>query len=200
MRKRNQMKKGIAALLSGVLAFGMTAGVIPGFEDSMQSVRAATGIAPSVTAYATKQQMMDGTFATRNDTGTAANIGVLAFGKNRAKKTQEWYILGRDKNVDGDNTVIFTVKDGIIPLTIKNDAQKYSTVTTNDREYVASYGTYTTAKVPKTVPCSHYGASTLRTELNKIAGDKACFSTAQQNLLNTTKITTTYTLDRVDYT
>lgn len=84
MRKRNQMKKGIAALLSGVLAFGMTAGVIPGFEDSMQSVRAATGIAPSVTAYATKQQMMDGTFATRNDTGTAANVGVLAFGKNRA--------------------------------------------------------------------------------------------------------------------
>lgn len=63
MRKQNQMKKGIAALLSGVLAFGMTVGVIPGFEDSMQSVRVATS-EPSVTAYATKQQMMDGTFAT----------------------------------------------------------------------------------------------------------------------------------------
>ena len=200
MRKRNQMKKGIAALLSGVLAFGMTAGVIPGFEDSMQSVRAANGIAPSVTAYATKQQMMDGTFATRNDTGTAANVGVLAFGKNRAKKTQKWYILGKDKYVDGDNTVIFTVQDGIIPLTIKNNAQKYSTVTTNDREYVAGYGTYTTAKPPTTVPCNHYGASTLRKELNKIAGDTDCFSTAQQKLLNTTKITTTYRLDRVDYT
>ena len=200
MRKQNQMKKGIAALLSGVLAFGMTAGVIPGFEDSMQSVRAATGIAPSVTAYATKQQMMDGTFATRNDTGTAANVGVLAFGKNRAKKTQKWYILGKDKYVDGDNTVIFTVQDGIIPLTIKNNAQKYSTVTTNDREYVAGYGTYTTAKPPTTVPCNHYGASTLRKELNKIAGDTDCFSTAQQKLLNTTKITTTYRLDRVDYT
>ena len=73
-------------------------------------------------------------------------------------------------------------------------------MTTNDREYVAGYGTYTTAKVPTTVPCNHYGASTLRKELNKIAGDKACFSTAQQKLLNTTKITTTYTLDRVDYT
>lgn len=199
MRKRNQMKKGIAALLSGVLAFGMTTGVIPGFEDSMQSVQAATS-EPSVTAYATKQQMMDGTFAPSNSSGTAANVGVLAFGKNRAKKTQEWYILGKDKYVDGENTVIFTVKDGIIPLTIKNDAQKYSTVTTNDREYVAGYGTYTTAKVPTTVPCNHYGASTLRKELNKIAGDKACFSTAQQKLLNTTKITTTYTLDRVDYT
>ena len=199
MRKRNQMKKGIAALLSGVLAFGMTTGVIPGFEDSMQSVQAATS-EPSVTAYATKQQMMDGTFAPSNSSGTAANVGVLAFGKNSTQKTQEWYILGKDKYVDGENTVIFTVQDGIIPLTIKNDAQKYSTVTTNDREYVAGYGTYTTAKVPTTVPCNHYGASTLRKELNKIAGDKACFSTAQQKLLNTTKITTTYTLDRVDYT
>lgn len=58
MRKRNQMKKGIAALLSSVLAFGMTAGVIPEFGDSMRSVRAATG-KPSVTAYATKQTSLD---------------------------------------------------------------------------------------------------------------------------------------------
>ena len=199
MRKRNQMKKGIAALLSGVLAFGMTAGVIPEFGDSMRSVRAATG-KPSVTAYATKQQMMDGTFATRNDTGTAANVGVLAFGKNRAQKTQKWYILGKDRYVDGDNTVIFTVQDGIIPLTITNNAQKYSTVTTNDREYKAKYGTYTTAKAPTTVPCNHYGASTLRAELNKIASDTACFSKAQQKLLNTTTIKTTYRLSKVDYT
>ena len=198
MRKRNQMKKGIAALLSGVLAFGMTAGVIPEFGDSMRSVRAATG-KPSVTAYATKQQMIDGTFATRNDTGTAANVGVLAFGKNRAQKTQKWYILGKDRYVDGDNTVIFTVQDGIIPLTIQNNAQKYST-TTNDRAYKDSYGTYPTGKEPTTVPCNHYGASTLRAELNKIASDTACFSTAQQKLLNTTTIKTTYRLDRMDYT
>ena len=133
--------------------------------------------------------MMDGTSAS----------SVLAFGKNRAKETQKWYILGKDKYVEGENTVIFTVKDGIIPLTKKNDAQKYSTVTTNNREYVSSYGTYTT-KVPKTVNCNHYGASTLRKELNEIAGDKDCFSTAQQKLLNTTTIKTTYTLDRVKYT
>ena len=115
-------------MLSGVLAFGMTAGVIPGFEDSMQSVRAATS-EPSVTAYATKQQMMDGTSA-------SSVRGIL--GKNRAKETQKRDILGKDKYVEGENTVIFTVKDGIIPLTKKNDAQKYSTVTTNNREYVSS--------------------------------------------------------------
>lgn len=198
MRKRNQMKKGIAALLSGVLAFGMTAGVIPGFGDSMQSVWAANGIAPSVTAYATKEQMMDGTFATDWRSGTAANVGVLAFGKNSTQKTQKWYILGKDKYVDGDNTVIFTVQDGIIPLTRPNDAQKYST-TTNDRAYKDIYGTYPTGKEPTTVPCNHYGASTLRAELNKIASDTACFSTAQQNLLNTTTITTKYTLSKVEY-
>lgn len=198
MRKRNQMKKGIAALLSGVLAFGMTAGVIPGFEGSKQSVQAATGIEPSVTAYATKEQMMDGTFATDWRSGTAANVGVLAFGKNSTQKTQKWYILGKDKYVDGDNTVIFTVQDGIIPLTRPNDAQKYST-TTNDRAYKDIYGTYPTGKEPTTVPCNHYGASTLRAELNKIASDTACFSTAQQNLLNTTTITTKYTLSKVEY-
>ena len=198
MRKRNQMKKGIAALLSGVLAFGMTAGVIPGFEDSMQSVQAAIGIEPSVTAYETKEQMMDGTFATDWRSGTAANVGVLAFGKNSTQKTQKWYILGKDKYVDGDNTVIFTVQDGIIPLTRPNDALKYST-TTNDRAYKDIYGTYPTGKEPTTVPCNHYGASTLRAELNKIASDTACFSTAQQNLLNTTTITTKYTLSKVEY-
>ena len=199
MRKQNKMKRGMAALLSGILAFGMSAGIVPGFQGGMQSVQAATGSEPSVTAYATKAQLMDGTFAPSNSSGTAANVGVLAFGKNRAKKTQEWYILGKDKYVDGENTVIFTVQDGIIPLTIQNNAQKYSTVTTNDRAYTASYGTYTTANAPTTVNCSHYGASTLRTELNKIAGDTACFSTAQQKLLNTTTITTTYTLSKVDY-
>lgn len=132
---------------------------------------------------------------------TAANVGVLAFGKNRAKKTQKWYILGPDKSIKGDNTVIFTVQDGIIPLTRPiNDACKYST-TINDRAYKDRYGTYPTGKEPTTVPCNHYGASTLRAELNKIASDTACFSTAQQNLLNTTTITTTtYRLDRVDYT
>lgn len=132
------------------------------------------------------------------ESGTAANVGVLAFGKNSTQKTQKWYILGKDKYVDGDNTVIFTVQDGIIPLTRPNDAQKYST-TTNDRAYKDIYGTYPTGKEPTTVPCNHYGASTLRAELNKIASDTACFSTAQQNLLNTTTITTKYTLSKVEY-
>ena len=59
MRKQNKMKRGMAALLSGVLAFGMSAGIVPGFQGGMQSVQAAAGSEPSVTAYATKTKLMD---------------------------------------------------------------------------------------------------------------------------------------------
>lgn len=39
--------------------------------------------------------------------GNATNIGKLSFGKNSAGNSQEWYILGKDDGVTGDNTVIF---------------------------------------------------------------------------------------------
>lgn len=67
---------------------------------------------PDVTVYATKEQLMDGTFAPDSD-GVAKNIGKIVFGKNADNKPQEWYILGKDDgkiNDKGeviDNTVIF---------------------------------------------------------------------------------------------
>lgn len=39
--------------------------------------------------------------------GNATTIGKLVFGKNQSGDTQEWYILGRDTGVAGDNTIIF---------------------------------------------------------------------------------------------
>lgn len=62
---------------------------------------------PSVSAYATKAQLMDGTFAPDAD-GTANNIGKLMFGKKPdGIMPQQWYILGKDSGVSGDNTIIF---------------------------------------------------------------------------------------------
>ena len=55
----------------------------------------AASSTPSVTAYATKEQLMDDTFAP-NSSGTAANIGKLVFGKNSSGEAQEWYILGKE--------------------------------------------------------------------------------------------------------
>lgn len=184
MRKRNQMKKGIAALLSGVLAFGMTAGVIPGFEDSMQSVRAANGIAPSVTAYATKTQLKDyQTFGTDTNGKPNNNIGVLAFGKNQDGKPQEWYILGNDNRIASDNASIFAVTPVI-------DRQTFTNTTAENRTLQDSWGEYDSSKKQETVSRNHYGASDIRAKLQSIAKDKNRFSVAEQNLMNATTIET----------
>ena len=42
-----------------------------------------------------------------NTDGTATTIGKLVFGKNISNEAQEWYILGKDKGVSGENTIIF---------------------------------------------------------------------------------------------
>lgn len=184
MRKRNQMKKGIAALLSGVLAFGMTAGVIPGFEDSMQSVRVANGIAPSVTAYATKTQLKDyQTFGTDTNGKPNNNIGVLAFGKNQDGKPQEWYILGNDNRIASDNASIFAVTPVI-------DRQTFTNTTEENRTLQDSWGEYDSSKKQETVSRNHYGASDIRAKLQSIAKDKNRFSVAEQNLMNATTIET----------
>lgn len=184
MRKRNQMKKGIAALLSGVLAFGMTAGVIPGFEDSMQSVWAANGIAPSVTAYATKKQLKDyQTFGTDTNGKPNNNIGVLAFGKNQDGKPQEWYILGNDNRIASDNASIFAVTPVI-------DRQTFTNTTEENRTLQDSWGEYDSSKKQETVSRNHYGASDIRAKLQSIAKDKNRFSVAEQNLMNATTIET----------
>lgn len=65
-----------------------------------------TSAAPSVSAYATKAQLMDSTFSPDSN-GTVTNIGKLVFGKNSSGTSQEWYILGNDRAVSGDNTIIF---------------------------------------------------------------------------------------------
>jgi hypothetical protein len=178
------MKKGIAALLSGVLAFGMTAGVIPGFEDSMQSVRAANGIAPSVTAYATKTQLKDyQTFGTDTNGKPNNNIGVLAFGKNQDGKPQEWYILGNDNRIASDNASIFAVTPVI-------DRQTFTNTTEENRTLQDSWGEYDSSKKQETVSRNHYGASDIRAKLQSIAKDKNRFSVAEQNLMNATTIET----------
>ena len=92
------MKKRIISIM---LAICMVITLVP-------QVAFAASSTPSVTAYATKKQLMDNTFAP-NSSGTAAKIGKLVFGKNSSGQPQEWYILGKDTGVSGDNTGIFAV-------------------------------------------------------------------------------------------
>ena len=101
---KKKFKKGTAMLLAGT----MMAGLVTVMPQSAIRVKAA-GTAPGVSAYATKEQLMDGTFAP-DSSGNATNIGKLVFGKKSDGTTpQEWYILGADSGVTGgtDNTIIF---------------------------------------------------------------------------------------------
>ena len=82
-RLNHKFRKGLALLL--ILA--MAAGLVPAMPDGAHEVQAASGSGtePSVSAYATKTQLMDGTFAPNAD-GTAVNYGKLVFGKNKRRK------------------------------------------------------------------------------------------------------------------
>ena len=105
MKLKHNFKKGMAF----VLTFAMIAGLVPAMSGGANTVQAATGSGtePSVTAYATKDQLM--TAFTPDANGTATTKGKLVFGKNSYGNPQEWYILGADSGVSGgkDNTIIF---------------------------------------------------------------------------------------------
>ena len=87
MKKRRRLRKGLAMLLS----LAMVAGLVPAMSGGANKVQAATGTEtePSVSAYATKEQLMDGTFAPNAD-GTAEHYGKIVFGKKSDGTAQEW--------------------------------------------------------------------------------------------------------------
>ena len=88
MKKQKWIRKGMAFVLS----LAMVAELVPAMSGEINTVHAAsgTGTEPSVSAYATKEQLMNDTFAPNTD-GTANNIGKLVFGKKSDGTTaQEW--------------------------------------------------------------------------------------------------------------
>ncbi|MGN0573257.1 MAG: hypothetical protein ACI4IX_04895, partial [Acutalibacteraceae bacterium] len=92
------MKKRIISIM---LAICMVLSLVP-------ITAVAAGGAPSLSSFATKDQLMT-EYMTDSD-GKATNIGKLIFGKNNENEPQEWYILGEDTGVSGDNVAVFTSK------------------------------------------------------------------------------------------
>ena len=147
---------------------------------------------PNVLVFATKEQLMDGTFAP-NEKGVPENIGKIVFGINAANITQEWYILGKDTGVSGDNTIIFAAS----PIAI---FQKFNSDTsTKTYNYEAGTG-YGDSAGSTTVYANHYGASDLRVVLQGMATNTYYFTTAEQGLMNATTVTTNDTNKSVPYT
>ena len=177
-RLKHNFKKGMAFVLS----LAMVAGLVPAMSGGANKVQAASGSGtePSVSAYATKTQLMDGTFAPNAD-GTAVNYGKIVFGKKSDGTTaQEWYILGKDEGVSGDNTIIFAAS----PIAT---GQKFNSGQDN-KSFASSFGVY--ASNPSEVYPNHYGASDLRVALQGMATNTNYFTTAEQGLMNATTVKT----------
>ena len=190
---KHNFKKGMAFVLS----LAMVAGLALAMSGGANTVQAAagTGTQPSVTAYATKDQLMDGTFKPKDD-GTADNYGKLVFGKNSSGSAQEWYILGNDDGVSGDNTIIFAASPIATGHRFEDDWQNNKTTTSLWSDCV-----YNGTSISEVSP-NHYGASDLRVTLKNMTdgSNETYFTTAEQRLMNATTVTTYDTRNSVNYT
>ena len=182
MKLKHNFKKGIAVALTVTLL----AGLMPALPGAAVSVKAAGGTtkSPSVSTYATKDQMMDGTFKPDRE-GSAWNYGRLLFGKNSSGSAQQWYILGKDSGVLEDNTIIFAASP------IARDKKFNSSKNNKKDSRLWSDCDYYGGTSVKEVWANHYGASDLRVALKTMAENTSYFTTAEQNLMNATTVTTT---------
>ena len=192
MKLKLNFKKGMALVLSLVMA----AGLVPAMSGGADTVQAATGTgtAPSVTAFATKDQLMKAFNPDSN--GNATTIGRLVFGKNSSGNAQEWYILGKDTSVSGDNTIIFAASPIATGQKFEDDWQNNKT-----EQNLWSDCNYNGTSITEVFP-NHYGASDLRVALKGMAdgSNTSYFTTAEQGLMNATTVTTNDTKNGVTYT
>ena len=192
MKLKHNFKKGMALVLSLVMA----AGLVPAMSGGADTVQAATGTgtAPSVTAFATKDQLMKAFNPDSN--GNATTIGRLVFGKNSSGNAQEWYILGKDTSVSGDNTIIFAASPIATGQKFEDDWQNNKT-----EQNLWSDCNYNGTSITEVFP-NHYGASDLRVALKGMAdgSNTSYFTTAEQGLMNATTVTTNDTKNGVTYT
>lgn len=190
MKKHNILKKGMAMALS----LAMVIGLDPSFAWNLTTVHAADGSSePGVSAYAAKEQLMDDTFAP-DAVGNATNIGKIKLGKNSDGKVLEWYVLGKDTGVDGENTAIFAASPIAAGVMFEESEV--------NKTYEDTFGTYADSSTPTEVYPNHYGASDLRAKLNEMVADNntTYFIPAEKSLIQPTTVSTETTVNGASYT
>ena len=173
------MKKGLKRGLAIALSAAMVVGIAPMAPGNVSRVQAeeSTESGLKVTVYATKDQLMN---------FSPDNSAKLVFGKNDQGNAQEWYVLGKDNGVAGDNTVIFATES----------------MTTGKFDSNNNGNTYKEGNQEYQVHANHYGASVLRQTLQGMVSvdNNTYFSVAEKSLMQETTITTKDVLNQKDYT
>ena len=144
---------------------------------------------PDVTVFATKDQMMDGTFAPKSD-GTADIKARIQFGKDDIGRDYQWFILKADQGVEGDNTIIFSM-DFLADERIFNSSSEAKIIYDYTKDDITVYSVIDSDNDGKVIVSgNHYGASDLRKDLIAMASNENMFSPAEQKLMNATPIKT----------
>ena len=212
MRGKCRFRKSIALVVSAALVLGL-APIVPGniYNRAMAGSEDTTGNEdtgdevddsanrPSVQVYADVDTLTGKTFDP-GTVGTAEAVAKLKFGKKTVdgvKTPIEWYILGPDKGIEGNNIAIF-VTDNIgkeaffdwesVITTAEADVHTYTG--DEDEEYVKGKRTPDSDMVAY----SHYGESNIRKALRKMADASDTtydyFSRAEKDLMQKTKVLT----------
>lgn len=203
--RKSLWKKSVFLLSSALLA-----GMVAGNGSELGRVHAVGGT-PSVTSFATKDELKTKFSLDGMSDGVEDTVGRLRFGKNAYDESQIWYIAGTDsgiKRADGtaldDNIVLFAAEpilgksetDGTTIEGQKFSANKFK----EPYDYEPVSGCQYSGNTPAQVYSNHYGRSDLRATLRAMAESEAYFTKVEQSLMNETTVETLDTLNNVTYT
>ena len=146
MKKRSKLRKVLSILLTAAMVVGLMLGVGTTQVSAETTETPATAETPSITAYATAEQLRDAnnfTLCTDYGNGVAQKVN---FGTN-GSSAQTWYIAGYDKNA----TSLVMMCDPERPLTnmpflakgkyyYGDDEKYYNNSCEDDRKYANNYG------------------------------------------------------------
>jgi len=191
--EKAKTKKRGRRIRSVILSLVLVLGLMPEIPGGEMVVHAA-GSEPGASVYATKDQLM-------KDLGPAggnATVGRLVFGKNSSGEPLEWYILGKDTGVLGENTAIFTTS----PIC---EASVYYPREDNS-SYKGGDATYANGVVPewdryyREINGNHYCLSKVYKALQDMATNASYFTAGEQSLMQKTTVTTLDSASDVNYT
>lgn len=181
MKKVNlKNKKGMATVLGLVLAVAIGSIMVGSFIN-----KAADG-----NGYVTTDKLME-----QVSDSDGEQVQKIFFGKNEDGSAQEWYLVGKDETVSGDNVVIVAANPIKKSQVFEDDGKRNK----KDGALWADCTYENGAGVTEVHP-NHYGASDLRAELKAMLNGNTYFSDVQKAMMNATTISAYDTRNRVEYT
>ena len=181
MKKVNlKNKKGMATVLGLVVAVAIGSIMVGSFIN-----KAADG-----NGYVTTDKLME-----QVSDSDGEQVQKIFFGKNEDGSAQEWYLVGKDETVSGDNVVIVAANPIKKSQVFEDDGKRNK----KDGALWADCTYENGASVTEVHP-NHYGASDLRAELKAMLNGNTYFSDVQKAMMNATTISAYDTRNRVEYT